>query len=98
MKRGRSGGVRGLLALGGGVWLDGVVLLAILRVWGVVGGGLREGVSLAARHTGVPAVVVASVAIVISWRMAKRAARFAAETALVCAALIAATALGWIQF
>jgi len=73
-------------------------VLAALRLWSFAGAVLREGIGLASRHTGVPAILVASVAIVISWRMAKRAARFAAETALVCAALIAATALGWIHF
>jgi hypothetical protein len=71
---------------------------AALRLWSFAGSALREGVSLASRHTGVPAVLVAAMALVVSWRMAKRVARFAAETALVCAALIAATALGWIRF
>lgn len=59
---------------------------------------LREAMALASRHTGVPAIFVAAVAIVLCWRLGRQAARFAAQTALVFAALVAATALGWIRF
>lgn len=73
-------------------------MLAALRLSSFVWDALREGIALASRHTGVPAVLVAAVAIVACWRLGRRAARFAAETALVCAGLIALTALGWIRF
>jgi hypothetical protein len=71
---------------------------ALFDLWLAVFGSFREGVLLASRHSGVPAVLVASVAIVIAFRTARRALHFAAETAFVCAVLIFCTSMGWIRF
>lgn len=58
----------------------------------------RVSVRYAADHTGVPAVVVASVALVVSWRMFKRTLRFAVELAIAMTLVITATELGWLRF
>ena len=50
---------------------------------------VRHALHLAARHTGVPAVVVAAVVLVVSWRLVRRAWRLALEVC-VCATLLAA--------
>lgn len=49
-------------------------------------------------HTGLPVVVVAAIAVVVSWRLFRRTARFAIQVALTLAALIAATRLGLIRW
>ena len=49
-------------------------------------------------HTGVPALVVAAVAIVAGYKILERTARFAAEVLVVTAALAAATELGWLRW
>jgi hypothetical protein len=51
-------------------------------MWASILGAFREGVLLASRHSGLPAILVASVAIVIAWRNAKRALHFAARDGL----------------
>lgn len=48
-------------------------------------------------HTGVPAVVVCALAIVISYRLAKRTVRFAVEVGLVLGALSVASYFGWVR-
>lgn len=47
-----------------------------------------------ARHTGIPAILVAALLIVLSWRLAKRMAHVAVEVAVVTALLVALTKLG----
>ena len=49
-------------------------------------------------HTGLPALVVAAILIVVGYRILKRSARFAVEVALVGALLVAATSAGWIRW
>lgn len=49
-------------------------------------------------HTGLPALLVAAVLVVVGYRLLKKTARFAAEVAAVTIALVAATELGWIQW
>lgn len=49
-------------------------------------------------HTGLPALLVAAVLVVVGYRLLKKTARFAAEVAVVMIALVAATELGWIQW
>jgi len=49
-------------------------------------------------HTGVPALVVGAVLVVVGYRILKKSARFAVEIALVAALLVAATGAGWIQW
>jgi phosphate/sulfate permease len=58
----------------------------------------RMGVRYSAEHTGVPAVVVASVALVVSWRVFKRTVRFAVELAIALTVVITLTELGWLRF
>ena len=45
-------------------------------------------------HTGLPALLVAAVLVVVGYRLLKKTARFAAEIAVVTMALVAATELG----
>ena len=49
-------------------------------------------------HTGLPALVVAAVLVVVGYRILKKSARFALEVALVAALLVAATSAGWIRW
>ena len=51
-----------------------------------------------ARHTGIPAILVASLLIVLSWRMAKRMAHVAVEVAVVTVLLVALTKLGVVSW
>lgn len=51
-----------------------------------------------ARHTGIPAILVAALLIVLSWRMAKRMAHVAVEVAVVTALLVALTKLGVVSW
>jgi hypothetical protein len=49
-------------------------------------------------HTGLPALVVAAILIVVGYRLLKKTARFAVEVALVAAFLVAATSAGWLRW
>jgi hypothetical protein len=49
-------------------------------------------------HTGVPALVVAAVALVVGYRVLQRTARFAVEVLVVSAALVLLTHLGMIRW
>lgn len=49
-------------------------------------------------HSGIPALVVAAVLVVVGFRLLKKSARFFAEVAFVAIALFAATQLGWIRW
>ncbi len=49
-------------------------------------------------HTGLPALVVAAVLVVVGYRILKKSARFAVEVALVAVLLVAATSAGWIHW
>ncbi|MGH7282966.1 MAG: hypothetical protein ACRELY_15690 [Polyangiaceae bacterium] len=51
-----------------------------------------------ARHTGIPAILVAALLIVLSWRMAKRMAHVAVEVAVVSVLLVALTKLGVVSW
>ncbi len=58
----------------------------------------RQAVVALSRHTGVPAVLVAAVALVLLFRLARRAVHVAVEIALAVALVMAATRAGWIRF
>jgi hypothetical protein len=58
----------------------------------------RGAVHWLAAHTGVPALFVAALLVVLGYRILKRSARFALEVALVAAMLVMATELGWIRW
>jgi hypothetical protein len=49
-------------------------------------------------HTGVPIVVVAALAIVITWKVFKAGLHLIVSVAIVTAALVVATNLGWVRF
>jgi hypothetical protein len=59
---------------------------------------LSRGLGLIAKHTGVPVVLVAALALVISFRLARKAARLAVELTVALGFVIAATRLGWIRW
>ena len=59
---------------------------------------LTAALQVVSRHTGIPVVVVAGLALVLSYRMLRRGARLAFEVAVVVVALLAATRLGWIHW
>lgn len=74
-------------------WLD--------FAWSALRGGLpwtlaRDAADLAARHTAIPALVVAAAVLVVAYRVLKRVSRFLLEVALVAALLAAATHAGWL--
>jgi hypothetical protein len=52
----------------------------------------------AAGRTGLPVVVIAALALVIGWRVARRTWHIAFELALALAVLLVATRLGWIRW
>lgn len=54
--------------------------------------------ALIARHTGVPAIVVAALALVLSFRLARRMVRLLVEVGLALAVLLALTSAGWIRW
>jgi hypothetical protein len=60
--------------------------------------GLRAALRWGAQHSGLPVVVVAAIALVVSWHAFRRALRLAVEVVLAVAALLVATRLGWIAW
>jgi hypothetical protein len=66
--------------------------------WAHAGWTVRFAVRWLSHHTGVPALLVAAVLVVVGWRILKRTARLAVEVTLVAALLFAATELGWIRW
>jgi hypothetical protein len=74
-------------------------LVAALQAWILrASGGALRGVTTAARHTGIPVVVVAALALVLAYRIARRAMHLVVEVALALALVLAATRAGWIRF
>ena len=59
---------------------------------------LLKVLQVVSHHTGVPVVVVAAAALVISLRMARRAARLGFEMAIALGLILAATKVGWIHW
>ncbi|MCL2779744.1 MAG: hypothetical protein FWD73_17265 [Polyangiaceae bacterium] len=49
-------------------------------------------------HTGLPALIVTALLVVLGLRLAKKTTRFVAQVAVVTLALVAATSLGWIRW
>ncbi|MDB4934462.1 MAG: hypothetical protein JWP87_1434 [Labilithrix sp.] len=66
--------------------------------WSSLVHGAKHAVRWLSLHTGLPALVVAAVLVVVGYRILKKSARFAVEVALVAALLVAATSAGWIHF
>jgi uncharacterized protein (TIGR03382 family) len=61
-------------------------------------GAFRQVVRWGASHTGLPAIVVAALAIVLAWRVARRTWHVVFELAVAFGLLLAATKLGWIRW
>jgi hypothetical protein len=63
-----------------------------------LGPAMRASLGWASQHTGLPVILVAAIAVVVSWRVFKRSVRFAVEVVAVVALLLVATRLGWITW
>ena len=60
--------------------------------------GIGRALHWASEHTGLPVVVVAAIALVVAWRLAKKAAHFALQVTVALALLLLATHFGWIRW
>jgi len=63
-----------------------------------VASACRHLVRWGAAHTGLPAIVVAALAVVLFWRVARRTWQVVFELAVAFGLLLAATKLGWIRW
>jgi hypothetical protein len=63
-----------------------------------LGQGMRAALRWGAGHTGLPVVVFAGIAIVLSWHLFRRTLRLAVEVVIAVAVLLVATRLGWIAW
>jgi hypothetical protein len=63
-----------------------------------LGHSVRHFLALGAKHTGLPAVLLAAIVLVVSFRIARFAARFAVQVAVVATLLVFATRLGWLRW
>jgi hypothetical protein len=77
----------------GKAWLEAALHIAFTR-WLVV----KHGLMWVSRHTGIPAVVLAAIAIVLGWRLWRRSARFALEVGVVLAVLLLLSKIGLLKF
>ncbi len=66
--------------------------------WSTIAASGRFAVRWLSLHTGLPALLVAALLVVVGYRILKKSARFAVEVALVAALLVAATSAGWIHW
>jgi len=66
--------------------------------WTSVESSARFAVRWLSAHTGVPALVVAAILLVVGYRILKKSARLLLEVALVAALLVAATHAGWLRW
>jgi thiamine transporter ThiT len=62
------------------------------------GGSAVRALRSIAGHTGIPISIVAALALVLSFRIARRAANLVIEVALAVALVLAATRAGWLRF
>jgi hypothetical protein len=65
---------------------------------GRAGAAISRFVAAIARHTGIPAVLVAAVALVLAYRLARRSLHLVVEVTLAFALVLAATKAGWLRF
>ena len=66
--------------------------------WKTMEHAVRFAVRWLSLHTGLPALLVAAILVVVGYRILKKSARFAVEVALVAGLLVAATSAGWIRW
>ena len=64
----------------------------------VVGDSLRVALRWASQQTGLPLILVAAIALVVSMRAARRSMRFAIEVVVAVGVLVVATRFGWITW
>jgi hypothetical protein len=74
------------------------ILAWVPRVGPAAAAGMRTILRWGSHHSGLPVIVVAAIAIVLSWRIIKRSLRLALEVAIALALLVAATHLGWLTW
>lgn len=74
------------------------LLAPVTQAAASAGGGLRAGLRWGSEHTGLPVVVVAAVALVVSLRILRRTVGFAIEVIVATAILLAATELGLLRW
>jgi hypothetical protein len=60
--------------------------------------GARAVVRWSAHHSGLPVILVAALALVLSWRVIRRTFRLAFEVVIALALLVVATRLGWLTW
>jgi hypothetical protein len=63
-----------------------------------MGPALRAALRWGSEHTGLPAILVAAIALVVSFRVMKRTLRFVIEVVLCVALLVVATKIGLLQW
>jgi hypothetical protein len=62
------------------------------------GGGIRAALRWSAHHTGLPAIVVAAIALVVSWHLFKGTVRFGLEVLFATIVLAFATHFGLLRW
>ena len=74
-------------------------MLALAAIpWATIEASARHAVRWLALHTGLPALLVAAILVVIGYKILKKSARLLLQIALVAALLLAATSAGWIRW
>jgi hypothetical protein len=58
----------------------------------------RHGLDWLSAHTGLPATLLAGIALVLSWRLAKRSARLVVEVTVATTVIAIATHLGFLRW
>ncbi len=66
--------------------------------WKAIESAARFALRWLSSHTGVPALVVAALLVVVGYRILRKSARLLVEVALVAALLVAATHAGWLHW
>jgi hypothetical protein len=64
----------------------------------VLRSSVRSALGWGSTHTGLPVIVVAAIALVVSWHLFRRTLRFAIEVAVAAALLLGATKLGLLSW
>jgi hypothetical protein len=59
---------------------------------------VRDALRWVAQHTGVPVLVLAAIALVVSYRLVKSSTRLVVEVLVVLMLLVVATKLGWLRW
>jgi hypothetical protein len=88
--------MRGMNAFAQNVWPQ--VLTALGKCAGVYWGWVQRGLVWASRHSGIPAIVICAIALVVVWRIARRSARFVAHVSVVLFVLLVLARLGILRF